>query len=47
MTSPERPGVIRAAYEEYDLAGTRIVMVSDPENPHAWIQSDVVTDNER
>lgn len=32
---------IRAVYEEYDLGEARVGMISDPENEHAWIQSDV------
>lgn len=33
--------VIRATYEEYDLDGTRVGVIADPENGHAWIQSTV------
>lgn len=32
---------VRAMYEEYDLGDVRVGMISDPENEHAWIQSDV------
>jgi len=35
---------IRATWEAYDLRGTEVVMVADPENEHAWIQSDAVVD---
>lgn len=37
---------IRATYEEYDLRGTRVGMIADPENEHAWIQSDVTVARE-
>lgn len=37
---------VRANCEAYDLDGTRVVMLSDPENAHAWIQSDVTVVNE-
>lgn len=33
-------GEIRAIYEEYELETTRVATISDPENQHAWIQSD-------
>ena len=36
-----RDAAVRATYEEYDLRGTRVGMIADPENEHAWIQSDV------
>jgi len=32
---------VRATYEEYDLDDTRVGMIADPENEHAWVQSDV------
>jgi hypothetical protein len=38
---------VRASYEEYDLQGTRVAMIADPANEHAWIQSDVTTPVER
>jgi hypothetical protein len=52
MTTTEfRPAaplpVVRASYEEYDLQGTRVAMIADPENEHAWIQSDVTAAVER
>lgn len=28
-------------YEEYDLDGTRVAMIADPTNEHAWMQSDL------
>ena len=31
---------IRETYEEYDVGDTRLAMIADPENEHAWIQSD-------
>ena len=33
-------GAIRETYEEYDVGDTRLAMIADPENEHAWIQSD-------
>ena len=32
---------IRETYEEYDVGDTRLAMIADPENEHAWIQSDL------
>lgn len=32
--------VVRETYEEYDLGAVRVSMIADPENEHAWIQSD-------
>lgn len=32
---------IRETYEEYDLDAATVAMIADPENEHAWIQSDV------
>lgn len=37
----EPPETIRATYEEYDIGDTRIAMIADPDDTHAWIQSDV------
>lgn len=31
---------IRATYEEYDVGDVRLSMIADPDNEHAWIQSD-------
>lgn len=31
---------IRETYEEYTIGETRLAMIADPENEHAWIQSD-------
>ncbi len=28
-------------YEEYELGSVTVAMISDSENKHAWIQSDV------
>ena len=28
---------IRETYEEYDVGDTRLAMIADPENEHAWI----------
>ncbi|WP_247003278.1 hypothetical protein [Halosolutus gelatinilyticus] len=36
-----RGGLIREVYEEYDVGSTRVGMIVDPKNEHAWIQSDV------
>jgi hypothetical protein len=41
------PRDVRASYEEYDLQGTRVAMIADPANEHAWIQSDVTAPVER
>ena len=38
-------GAIRARFEEFDLADSSVVMISDPENEHAWIQSDLTVEN--
>jgi len=43
----ERDESIRATYEEYDVGDTRLAMIADPENEHAWIQSDVTEDIEQ
>jgi len=32
---------IRETYEEYDVGDNRLAMIADPENEHAWIQSDL------
>jgi len=32
---------IRETYEEYDVGDARLAMIADPENEHAWIQSDL------
>jgi len=32
---------IRESYEEYDIGDTRLAMIVDPENEHAWVQSDL------
>jgi len=37
----ETDTAIRETYEEYDIGDTRLAMIADPENEHAWIQSDV------
>lgn len=34
---------VRDTYEEYDVGSVRVAMIADPENEHAWIQSDVTT----
>lgn len=31
---------ITATYEEYDVGDVRLSMIADPDNEHAWIQSD-------
>jgi len=41
-----RDAAVRATYEEYDLRGTHVAMIADPENEHAWIQSDVTVELE-
>lgn len=33
--------MIREQYEEFPVGATTVSMISDPENAHAWIQSDV------
>lgn len=33
--------LVRETYEEYTIDGTRLAMIADPENAHAWIQSDL------
>ncbi|WP_162991451.1 DUF7331 family protein [Halostella salina] len=38
---------VRATYEEYDLDDTRVSMIADPENEHAWVQSDLTVDVQR
>lgn len=40
-------GTIRASYEEYELEGANVAMITDPENVHAWIQSDVTRSVDR
>lgn len=30
---------LRDVYEEFELQENRVAMISDPENEHAWIQS--------
>jgi hypothetical protein len=45
-TMPERREV-SARYDEYAVGSTTIVMVTDPTNSHAWIQSDLTVDIER
>lgn len=45
MTAEEAAGAdrrVRATYEEYDVGGTAVATVADPENGRAWIQSTVV-----
>ena len=37
----ERTATIRATYEEFPVGDTMIAMIADPQNAHAWIQSDV------
>jgi hypothetical protein len=37
----------RDTYEEYDIGSTTVAMISDSENEHAWIQSDVLSPVER
>jgi hypothetical protein len=32
---------IRETFEEYEVGDARLAMIADPENEHAWIQSDV------
>lgn len=43
----EMDPLVRETYEEYTIDGTRLAMIADPENAHAWIQSDVVTEVEQ
>lgn len=50
MNGSEQPPIslpdvrVRAAYEEYDLDDVRVGMIADPENEHAWVQSDRTVD---
>jgi hypothetical protein len=37
---------VSAQYDEYAVGSTTIVMITDPTNPHAWIQSDLTVDIE-
>jgi len=37
----DRTDPVRDTYEEYDLDGTRVAMIADPHDEHAWIQSDL------
>lgn len=39
-----RAGWIRETYEEYADGDDRIATIADPENGHAWIQSDCVVE---
>ncbi|WP_164471591.1 hypothetical protein [Halosimplex salinum] len=39
-SAEDADGAIRETYEEYDVGDTRLAMIADPENEHAWIQSD-------
>lgn len=39
-STEETDSAIRETYEEYDVGGTRLAMIADPENEHAWVQSD-------
>jgi len=41
-----RPDDEGTVYEEYVLDGTRVAVLSEPENLQAWIQSDVSVDVE-
>lgn len=34
-------------YEEFDLAGTTVTMISDPGNRRAWLQSNLTVPVER
>lgn len=45
-TMPERREV-SAQYDEYAVGSATIVMVTDPDNAHAWIQSDLTMEIER
>jgi len=38
--SDDADNEIRETYEEYDVGDARLAMIADPENEHAWIQSD-------
>lgn len=43
--SPEREHAtreIREEYDEYEVGESRVGVISDPENEHAWIWSDTV-----
>lgn len=47
MPEPQRPtdrdAEIREQYDEYEVGESTVGVISDPENEHAWIWSDVVT----
>lgn len=43
-TADEQRGSIEATYEEYDVGDVRLAMIADPDNEHAWIQSDYTAD---
>lgn len=38
---------VRETYEEYVIRGETVAMIADPDQTHAWIQSDVTVDIER
>ena len=38
---------IRELYEEFPVGSRTVSLISDPENPLAWIQSDVIVPIER
>lgn len=41
MNTTETTPAIRELYEEFPIGSHTVSMISDPENPNAWIQSDV------
>jgi len=38
---------IRETYEEYVIRGENVAMIADPEQTHAWIQSDLTVEIEQ
>lgn len=45
MTSSRAPAAfedrVRETYEEFDVDDGHVALLSDPENPYAWIESDL------
>ncbi|WP_169302430.1 hypothetical protein [Halorientalis salina] len=41
MHTTDTDPTIRELYEEFPLGAGTVSMISDPENPNAWIQSNV------
>lgn len=41
MKQSEQSTNVRETFTEYDVGGTKIAVIKDPENKQAWIQSTV------